>query len=162
MEAIMFSKSSIHFWVFGALTGVFFFVNGIKEIHAASDATAERPQRADSATDVMDANELVETGRTFYARRCGACHSIDTNRIGPRHRGVHGRVAGSLTDYNYSAALRGADIIWDEETLLSLFHKGPDVYLPGTKMPMQRIPRRNDLVQLIDYMRELIAASSGR
>ena len=33
---------------------------------------------------------------------CMICHSLDKNEVGPRHRGVFGRKAGSLADYDYS------------------------------------------------------------
>jgi len=41
---------------------------------------------------------------------CTDCHSLDQNDVGPRHRGVYGRKAGSLPDYNYSEALKSANI----------------------------------------------------
>jgi len=39
------------------------------------------------------------------------------NDVGPRHRGVFGRKAASLSDYDYSDALKSANIVWNEETL---------------------------------------------
>jgi cytochrome c len=38
-------------------------------------------------------------GQVLY-QGCAACHSIEDNDIGPRHRGVLGRAAGSVTDYS--------------------------------------------------------------
>jgi cytochrome c len=38
-------------------------------------------------------------GEQIY-RRCQGCHSIDANRVGPRHTGLFGRRAGGLDDYN--------------------------------------------------------------
>ena len=40
-------------------------------------------------------------GETVY-QACEDCHSLDKNDVGPRHRGVYGRKAGSLSDYDYS------------------------------------------------------------
>ena len=34
-------------------------------------------------------------GAELYDARCGACHSLEANRVGPAHRGVYGRKAGS-------------------------------------------------------------------
>jgi hypothetical protein len=42
-------------------------------------------------------------GETLY-QVCTDCHSLDKNDVGPRHRGVFGRKAASLPDYDYSAA----------------------------------------------------------
>src|SRR5450432_44181 len=55
-------------------------------------------------------------GEVLY-EGCQDCHSLDQNDVGPRHRGVFGRKAGSLTDYDYSDGLRNSDIVWNEATL---------------------------------------------
>ena len=36
-------------------------------------------------------------GQQIYESRCIACHSPDANRVGPMHRGVFGRKAGSVS-----------------------------------------------------------------
>src|SRR5580700_9823273 len=46
-------------------------------------------------------------GKGLY-QACAGCHSLDENDLGPRHRGVVGRRAGSLEDYSYSAALKAS------------------------------------------------------
>lgn len=55
-------------------------------------------------------------GQLLYAQRCSACHSLDANRVGPMHRGVFGRRAGSVSGYAYSPALQYATIVWNEKT----------------------------------------------
>jgi cytochrome c len=53
-------------------------------------------------------------------RMCAACHSLrpDVNMSGPSLAGVWGRKAGRLPSFpRYSAALAGADIVWNEQTL---------------------------------------------
>ena len=55
-------------------------------------------------------------GKALY-QGCAACHSIDENDLGPLHRGVVGRRAGSIADYSYSPALKGSGLTWDEATL---------------------------------------------
>lgn len=93
-------------------------------------------------------------------RKCARCHALSpdgTKRSGPHFAGLFGRRVGTIPDYNYSQSLRDADFVWDEKTLYALFHEGPDVLLPGTKMPVQRIPSDADLAALIDYLREITA-----
>ena len=51
-------------------------------------------------------------GEAIY-QACTDCHSLDQNDVGPRHRGVYGRAAGSLPDYGYSDALKHAKIRLD-------------------------------------------------
>src|SRR5271154_1766715 len=49
-------------------------------------------------------------GKALY-QACEACHSIDENDLGPKHRGVVGRAAGSISDYAYSAALKNSGLV---------------------------------------------------
>ena len=71
-------------------------------------------------------------GKTLY-QACAACHSIDENDVGPKHRGVVGRRAGSIADYPYSPALKKSDLAWDEATL-DRWLTNPSALVPGTKM----------------------------
>jgi cytochrome c len=74
-------------------------------------------------------------GKTLY-QACEACHSIDDNDLGPRHRGVVGRHAGSVADYSYSKALMTSGLTWDEATL-DRWLINPSALVPGTKMFFQ-------------------------
>ena len=74
-------------------------------------------------------------GKTLY-QACEACHSIDENDLGPKHRGVVGRPAGSIADYAYSAALKSSGLTWDEPTL-DRWLTNPSALVPGTKMFFQ-------------------------
>jgi len=98
-------------------------------------------------------------GARLY-RKCARCHSLDDNgrrRSGPHLKGLFGRVVGTVPGYNYSAALRGKAFTWTRDTLFELFHDGPDKMLPGTKMPVQRVPDDGELAQLIDYLKIITA-----
>jgi cytochrome c len=96
-------------------------------------------------------------GAKLY-RKCAACHSLSAD--GPRRSGPHfarlfGRRAGGVPGYKYSSALRRSNIVWTRQTLMGLFMDGPDKYIPGTKMPMQRVRNPAELASLVDYLREL-------
>jgi cytochrome c len=71
-------------------------------------------------------------GKVLY-QTCEACHAIEDNDVGPKHRGVVGRRAGSVKDYVYSAALKASGITWDETTL-DAWLSNPSALVPGTKM----------------------------
>ena len=71
-------------------------------------------------------------GKNLY-QGCQACHSIEDNDLGPRHRGVVGRHAGSVADYNYSQALKNSGLTWDAATL-DRWLTNPSALVPGTKM----------------------------
>ena len=71
-------------------------------------------------------------GRIAY-QACMGCHAIDDNDVGPKHRGVVGRKAGSVPGYNYSAALKTSGIVWTPE-MLDRWLQGPQKLVPGAKM----------------------------
>ena len=95
-------------------------------------------------------------GEQIY-HRCQGCHSIDTNRVGPRHAGLFGRRAGSLDDYSYSDAMRGSGIVWDETTL-DQFLTAPRKFIPGTKMPFAGITDAQERADLIAYLKQATAS----
>jgi len=98
----------------------------------------------------------MTNGERQFMRKCSICHALGETsgrKAGPTLHRIFGRRAGTLETYRYSDALRGADLIWDETSLDKLFDIGPDHYTPGSKMPMQRIVKREDRRDLIDYLR---------
>ncbi|MGI9489822.1 MAG: c-type cytochrome [Geminicoccaceae bacterium] len=91
-------------------------------------------------------------------RTCSACHTTtpdDGHRAGPTLYGLFGRIAGSHPDYSYSEALLKSDLVWSEETIDELFAIGPDHLLPGTKMPLQRMPDSQDRADLIAFLKRV-------
>ena len=90
-------------------------------------------------------------GETIY-EACQDCHSLDKNDVGPRHRGVFGRKAGSLPDYDYSEALKSANITWNEETL-DKWLTDPQAMVPGAKM-FFHLDNPQDRADVIAYLKE--------
>ena len=43
--------------------------------------------------------------------------------------------------------------MWNEDTIDALFDEGPDRFVPGTKMPMQRIAKPADRDDLIAFLK---------
>jgi cytochrome c len=90
-------------------------------------------------------------GEQLY-QACTDCHSLDQNDVGPRHRGVYGRKAGSLPDYNYSDALKSSGLVWSEDTL-GKWLTDPQALVPGTKMYFH-FDNPQDRADVIAYLRE--------
>jgi cytochrome c len=90
-------------------------------------------------------------GAALYESRCIACHALDDNRVGPRHRGVYGRRAGSVPGFEYSRALKRSSVVWDERTL-DRWLEDPERLIPGQKMGYQ-VAQREDRADLIAYLR---------
>lgn len=98
----------------------------------------------------------MSNGERQFARKCSICHSLTPDgqrRAGPTLHGIFGRRAGTLPGYFYSETLQDSDIIWNDETINALFDVGPDHYIPGSKMPMQRITQAQDRNDLIAFLR---------
>ncbi len=90
------------------------------------------PPRPASAEPVAIVAGDPLTGRTLY-QSCTGCHSLDENDVGPKHRGVVGRRAGSVPGYAYSAALRTSGIVWTP-AYLDHWLTNPQKLVPGAKM----------------------------
>lgn len=92
-------------------------------------------------------------GQELYESRCIACHSPDANRVGPKHRGVVGRVSGTVPDYTYSKALKAAQVTWDDRSL-DQWLANPQAFIPGQKMNF-RVNDATDRADLIAYLKTL-------
>lgn len=92
-------------------------------------------------------------GAQLYEARCGGCHGADANRVGPAHRGVFGRRAGTATGFDYSPALRASRLVWDARTL-DAWLADPERTIPGQAMGY-RVDDARDRADLIAYLREL-------
>ena len=95
-------------------------------------------------------------GKTLYETRCSACHSLDASVVGPAHRGVFGRRAGSLAGYAYSDALKNAGFAWNAASL-DKWLTDPEKLLPGQRMGYS-VPDAQDRADLIEYLKK----ESGR
>lgn len=105
-------------------------------------------------------SEITDPGELYFIRTCSICHTLapdDANRAGPTLHGIFGRRVGSLPGYHYSATLKRATFIWNEETIDRLFALGPEKFVPGTKMPLQRMVDAQDRKALIEYLKRATA-----
>ena len=105
---------------------------------------------ARSASASPPAGDAARGERIYQA--CTDCHSLDQNDVGPRHRGVYGRKAGSLPDYAYSGALKSSNITWNEETL-DKWLTDPQAVAPGARMVFH-LENAQDRADVIAYLRE--------
>jgi cytochrome c len=79
------------------------------------------------------AEPQIAQGQRLWQQRCAECHAVDTDETGPHHRGVFGRRSGSVKDYDYSKALRRANVQWDAVTL-DRWLTDPEKFIPGQNM----------------------------
>lgn len=134
------------------------YAGGIEDIvyvWPVATMTEHEPMSGGKRTFLEDPKSLPNGERQFK-RKCSICHTLtagSARKAGPSLHGLFGRRAGTVADYTYSDTLNGSDIVWSAQTINALFDLGPDHYVPGTKMPMQRIVKQKDRDDLIDYLR---------
>ena len=96
------------------------------------------------------ANEL-------YDARCGGCHSVEQDRVGPRHRGLANRLAGSVKEFSYSQALLNAGtkdgLRWSALTL-ERWLTNPEAFVPGQAMGYS-LDNPQERKVIIDYLLSL-------
>lgn len=98
----------------------------------------------------------AQRGEALYTARCGACHSIDDNGAGPKHRGLFGRKSGTQLGFDYSVALKAANLTWDEGTV-SRWLSNPNALVPGNKMVVQLANEPQDRDDIIAYLKKATA-----
>jgi cytochrome c len=94
-------------------------------------------------------------GQQFYTTHCSPCHATEpgVNKIGPSLAGVVGRKSGSQPGYDYSPALKAANITWDEKTL-DQWLQNPTGDVHGSKMFIT-VPNAADCQNAIAYLETL-------
>ncbi|MCB2134726.1 MAG: c-type cytochrome [Rhodobacteraceae bacterium] len=118
---------------------------------------ADPARMADTERDFLTPPSEMSNGERQFRRKCAICHALGPDggrRAGPTFHGLFGRPAGSVAGYHYSDTLQNSDIVWNESTIDQLFEEGPDGFIPGSKMPMQRIVAPADRADLIDYLKQ--------
>ena len=80
----------------------------------ATTGQSATPAPPNAASTTGDAS----AGRLVF-RKCQACRSTEPgkNMLGPSLAGVVGRKAGTEAGFNYSPAMKSADIVWNPQTL---------------------------------------------
>jgi cytochrome c len=98
------------------------------------------------------AGDAAAGEKTFA--KCKACHQVGEtakNAVGPNLNGVAGRKAGSAEGYNYSEAMKGSGLTWDEATFKE-FIKNPKAKVAGTKMVFQGLAAEKDADDVWAYL----------
>jgi cytochrome c len=92
-------------------------------------------------------------GEQVYTR-CLACHALASDRVGPRHCGLFGRLAGSVPSFDYSSAMKNSRIVWNDKTL-DRFLTDPLKTVPGSTMTYDGLADPKDRADLIAYLKHV-------
>ncbi|SFL01869.1 c-type cytochrome [Shimia haliotis] len=116
----------------------------------------DAPKMVEGERAFLNGNDSASNGERQFQRKCSICHTLtgdSARRAGPTLKDLFGRRAGTVADYSYSDTLLHSNIVWNAQTIDALFDLGPDVYIRGTKMPVQRIKAPEDRADLIKFLR---------
>jgi cytochrome c len=120
--------------------------DAVSQVSASNPATAGDPLR----------------GKDVFNKRCTGCHSLDTDREGPRLQRVFGRAAGSVPGYSYSPALKNAHLVWNREPL-ERWLADPDGVVPGNAMEFHvaRPEERRDIISFLQQSAQTLSSSGS-
>jgi cytochrome c len=107
-----------------------------------------------SAVPQEPARTSAGPGQLIFNNTCRTCHTTKEgdNRLGPNLHSIIGRKAGSLPNFDYSSAMKGADFVWDTGKLDSFIAK-PDDVVPGNNMkPYGGLASAEDRTKLIAFL----------
>jgi cytochrome c len=138
---------------------VVFDRNGLERVALLSGIAYLVLSTFSASEELVSQNADVTSGQLMFNNVCRTCHSIreGDNRLGPHMRGIIGRKAGSLPNYSYSSAMRGANFVWDEENL-ERFIANPDETVPGNNMkPYGGLASAESRAKLIAFLKTLTA-----
>ena len=112
------------------------------------NAAAQTVAAAAHATDSGDA----AAGRLVF-RKCQVCHSLEPGKaiLGPSLAGIVGRKSGAESNYDYSPAMKAANIVWDGKTL-DAYLADPQKTVPGNKMPFPGLKTDQDRADVIAFL----------
>jgi cytochrome c len=94
-------------------------------------------------------------GEKVFASHCAVCHATTPGekKIGPSLAGIIGSKSGSVPGFDFSPAMKDANVTWDDENL-DKFLANPVGFMHGTKM-FVNLPNETDRQNVIAYLHTL-------
>src|SRR5579863_5243652 len=130
-----------------------YVVEGVSEAPAGAATAAPVAEATPDWGTVLPAAD-VAAGKTVSGR-CEQCHDLSKggpNKIGPNLYGVVDRARATHPGFDYSSAMKSKGGTWTYDELFK-YLKSPQSYVPGTKMSFAGLPREQDRINLIAYLR---------
>lgn len=119
------------------------------------ESASDAPSGASAAAPTIE-----ERGRAAFSA-CAICHSTkDPNgpgyapMVGPSLFKVYGAKSGHIDGYDYSQAMRDANLTWDEATL-DEYLANPQQVVPQTRMAFVGEADPNKRAAIIAYLKTL-------
>jgi cytochrome c len=113
---------------------------------------------SDGATTTGDASPAVAVAGAKPAAfaQCAACHAVEPGKhgVGPSLAGVYGTKSGAIPGYDFSEAMKNANLTWDDATLDS-YLANPMKVVPGTRMTYAGMADPEQRKAIIAYLKTL-------
>jgi len=96
----------------------------------------------------------IKAGADIYEASCAKCHSVTKpmkNKKGPSLLGIVGRSSSRISGYEYSEAMRAANLTWTSEKL-DEFLINPKAVVPNSKMKFKGMSNAEDRANLIEFL----------
>ena len=105
---------------------------------------------------MTDAEQLRFRSGRGVAVQCWTCHDLagSVKKVGPSLLGLYGRRSGLAPDYQGSAAMIGATIVWDDRSLAA-FLMDPAGFVPGNRMVSAGLRDPAARADLLFYLRRV-------
>jgi len=105
------------------------------------------------AADAAPTEAQLKRGKLLFMQ-CRACHQLKADApsvLGPNLSGLIGRKGAAAPGYNYSPALKNANLTWDVATLDKWLER-PGALVPGNTMAFAGLPKAEDRAALIAWL----------
>jgi nitrite reductase (NO-forming) len=115
-----------------------------------AQTVAQAPSKPAAAATSVSGDATA--GRQVY-KKCQACHSLEPgkNTLGPSLADIVGKKSGEVPNYDYSAAMKAANIVWDAATLDD-YLLDPQKSIPQNKMPFPGLKTATERKDVIAYL----------
>ena len=92
-------------------------------------------------------------GEKLFKKKCGTCHTMEAgmHKVGPSLADIMGRKAGS-TDFGKYKALKGSDIVWDEDNL-NKWIENPKKFIGKPTAMTVKVKKEKERDAIIDYLK---------
>lgn len=135
------------------------YVRDLRQVNVNNPAVEAGSSAAPAAEEIPDFASAIPAANVAdgeqTAQRCQQCHVWDKggpNKIGPDLFGIIGRPRASHPGFDYSSAMTAKGGTWTYDEIFR-FLRSPGRYIPGTKMTFVGLPRAQDRLNLIAFMR---------
>lgn len=99
-------------------------------------ACGSKPEAGEeAATSESTQTASADTAPASFAQ-CGVCHTVTkdgASGVGPNLHAIIGKKSAHIPGFNYSSAMKEANLVWDEATL-DKYIESPRGLVAGTRM----------------------------